>query len=1177
MEDKNINTETDERLTEEDLLFSGRKANKELGNFRLFGKSKHQQYYTLNELAEVIFKMLRPVIDKEGNIQKLSVLDPTCGSGRLLVPWKKAKAKVLGIELDKEAALVAKRLIGKENIRVGDILDYAEHLSNFNIVVSNPPYGLRWQVSERSFSFDCECYGGSIESQAATIEIITQALDHNGILVTIIPTTTFTNAKDKKLREHLYQNYNVLLRATLANVFKKEYNIDVKVDLVIAQKEWSYNVENSDVKKIELDLIKDQGWQQTLVQLMHQIISEKEIEITPSKSSYVPFLDMLNPIPIENSVSITAKGLSGDISSLAMLDFHNKVLKEYNPIQGIPTGIIDAYLSPSTLIKRGIDAAKEMLNVLGFEVSINEKDLAKIQRLKKKYDFLCTPIYRPKSHQLLAYFFDQEYEAKATVKDNDSKVLFKKGKKYALHPTWVRHREVAKIQEAYDERKKKEVTITTEMDRGYLSIKVETEQGEHSFDEINVEDVKLFTEAFPLPEIKDLADKYPDLVEKNRKAIDHDMAFLFDYQREDIARLALKNFGYIGYDMGGGKTVCAASWSKLRGYKQVLVICQSGLIKNWLNELEKFGFSVHRLTTHRTIDKLLESKRAGIKNAEPVFYVTSYEFLSLDIGRVYDPWDCIEYDKDGNVRRATHEITSEKCPDCGKAFNTVLKECPKCKEHDGWTGNVCLKCGYRAYTYSSKKKIYPAYKRMSKLFSAVVVDEAQLAKTKNSGRGRAVRAMKSKGRLLLTGTLMKGYITDIYFNVGYLLRYDNPLFHYRYVGGSKQFLNEFGTFEYVTKQFEDTLSEGRAKLIPEVSNLNRFWRILASFTVRRLKDEMIELPAKHRHVLLLPMDPEHEQLYNEYQDWATNVIANALAKASETGEVNMGIISAALWKLRFSSTVPTASSYLCKEPGPQISLQTLNGWNKVNKVVELVKQIKAKGEKVIIFSGLRPMVSAISKSLKTNDIGFVPILATHKANQRFEMIEQFSNNGATAIVAGLNVLNRGFTITAANNVIITDLEYSPEATLQAEDRSHRTGQEKEVNVYYLFSSGTIDEVMFELISKKQEAISNAIDAKAKYTDVAKLLEDRTGNIQLEVAKRIVERAPLRERIERIEPKKEDLEITGPEVIEKVSPVTLYESSRNNLWEELYQQKLEWKNSQRRKKKQVSSGQIGLFG
>ena len=86
-----------------------------------------------------------------------------------------------------------------------------------------------------------------------------------------------------------------------------------------------------------------------------------------------------------------------------------------------------------------------------------------------------------------------------------------------------------------------------------------------------------------------------------------------------------------------------------------------------------------------------------------------------------------------------------------------------------------MTCGYCAYTYTSRKKSFPAYKRLGKIFSAVIVDEAQLAKSKNTGRGRAVRAINCKGKLILTGTLMKGYITDVYWNVGWILGYNNPL------------------------------------------------------------------------------------------------------------------------------------------------------------------------------------------------------------------------------------------------------------------------------------------------------------------------------------------------------------------------------------------------------------------
>ncbi|MBI5555539.1 MAG: N-6 DNA methylase, partial [Elusimicrobia bacterium] len=389
--------------SETDLNFSGRQSNKELGNFRLLGKSKHQQYFTPVELCQTIFEMISPLIADEKELSSLSVLDPTCGSGRLLLPWKKAGAQVMGIELDKDVALVAKRMLGKDNVRVGDILDYAPHLRDFSLAVSNPPYGIYWNVSQQNIGFECASYGDSIESQSATIEIITQALKYAGILAAIIPSTTFSNAKDSKLREHLFKHYNLLLRATLNNMFKSEYGITGAVDMVIGQK----NIDGTkgQAEKLELDVLKDWNWQAKLCQTMAHIIQEGEISFYPSPANYVPVLNNLCSLPVSNQVAITPRGVGGDISSLALLDFTNEIISDYNPIQGIQTGIIDAHLGPASLLKRGLEEAEEILIYLGFEVSIKPADRKKIEQLKQRYDFLSTPLYHPKPHQLLAYFY----------------------------------------------------------------------------------------------------------------------------------------------------------------------------------------------------------------------------------------------------------------------------------------------------------------------------------------------------------------------------------------------------------------------------------------------------------------------------------------------------------------------------------------------------------------------------------------------------------------------------------------------------------------------------------------------------------------------------------------------------------------------------------------------------
>jgi SNF2 family DNA or RNA helicase len=341
---------------------------------------------------------------------------------------------------------------------------------------------------------------------------------------------------------------------------------------------------------------------------------------------------------------------------------------------------------------------------------------------------------------------------------------------------------------------------------------------------------------------------------------------------------------------------------------------------------------------------------------------------------------------------------------------------------------------------------------------------------------------------------MKGYATDIFWNVAWLLGFDNPLFPYAYRGGSKRFLNEFGTYEFVDRQFEDSLHEGRAKLLPEVSNLNRFWRLMASFAIRRRKDDIYDLPTKHQQVVVLNLDGAHGPFYASYAEWAQKAIAKALREGD--GTPNMGVISNALWKLRYAATCPVAVDYL--DP----ALDALS-WNKLDYVLNYVRRASERGEKTIVFSGLRVMVAAMVKHLRANGIGVLPITAEVATKKRFGLIREFTNTPEfTCIVASLNCLNRGYTITAANHVLIVDLEYSPEATDQAGDRVHRPGQTKPVYVQVLLSRDTIDPIMWEVVTQKAEAIRHAIDGKARFLDVAEILQKATGDVQLEIARRI---------------------------------------------------------------------------
>ncbi len=111
---------------------------------------------------------------------------------------------------------------------------------------------------------------------------------------------------------------------------------------------------------------------------------------------------------------------------------------------------------------------------------------------------------------------------------------------------------------------------------------------------------------------------------------------------------------------------------------------------------------------------------------------------------------------------------------------------------------------------------------------------------------------------------------------------------------------------------------------------------------------------------------------------------------------------------------------------------------------------------------------------------------------------------AMVLLAGTGTLNRGVTVNGANHVVILNLEWSPEVTLQAEDRCHRPGQTREVHVHYVLSDLTVDQQMYDLIMAKWAAQRAVQDREAQSQSVEAILEEAAlANTQLAVAKAVL--------------------------------------------------------------------------
>ena len=88
----------------------------------------------------------------------------------------------------------------------------------------------------------------------------------------------------------------------------------------------------------------------------------------------------------------------------------------------------------------------------------------------------------------------------------------------------------------------------------------------------------------------------------------------------------------------------------------------------------------------------------------------------------------------------------------------------------------------------------------------------------------------------------------------------------------------------------------------------------------------------------------------------------------------------------------------------------------------------------------------------------------------------------------------GINLIAADTVIFYDNDWNPTMDSQATDRAHRIGQQKQVTVYKLITSGTVEEKVLQLQQEKRRLLeqvfeeSEAVNLSLKSEELRELIE-----------------------------------------------------------------------------------------
>ncbi|KAK4264709.1 hypothetical protein QN277_025847 [Acacia crassicarpa] len=134
---------------------------------------------------------------------------------------------------------------------------------------------------------------------------------------------------------------------------------------------------------------------------------------------------------------------------------------------------------------------------------------------------------------------------------------------------------------------------------------------------------------------------------------------------------------------------------------------------------------------------------------------------------------------------------------------------------------------------------------------------------------------------------------------------------------------------------------------------------------------------------------------------------------------------------------------------------------KMSFIMSLLDNLIPQGHHVLIFSQTRKMLNLIQESITFKGYEFVRIDGTTKASDRIKIVNDFQD-GSTAPIFLLTsqVGGLGLTLTKADRVIVVDPAWNPSTDNQSVDRAYRIGQNKDVLVYRLMTSGTVEEKIY---------------------------------------------------------------------------------------------------------------------
>ncbi|KAG6668169.1 ISWI chromatin-remodeling complex ATPase CHR11 [Carya illinoinensis] len=318
----------------------------------------------------------------------------------------------------------------------------------------------------------------------------------------------------------------------------------------------------------------------------------------------------------------------------------------------------------------------------------------------------------------------------------------------------------------------------------------------------------------------------------------------------------------------------------------------------------------------------------------------------------------------------------------------------------------------------------------------IIIDEAHRIKNENSLLSKTMRLYHTNYRLLITGTPLQNNLHELWSLLNFLLP------------------EIFSSAETFDEWFQISGENDQQEVVQQLH------KVLRPFLLRRLKSDVEKgLPPKKETILKVGMSQMQKHYYKALLQKDLEVV--------NAGGERKRLLNIAM-QLRKCCNHP----YLFQgaEPGPPYTTgdHLITNAGKMVLLDKLLPKLKERDSRVLIFSQMTRLLDILEDYLLFRGYQYCRIDGNTGGDDRDASIDAFNRPGSEKFVFLLSTRagGLGINLATADVVILYDSDWNPQVDLQAQDRAHRIGQKKEVQVFRFCTEYTIEEKVIERAYKK---------------------------------------------------------------------------------------------------------------